>query len=71
MQAQRNEVAAVREAADKVGQAKAKAVEVLEGWQDLPDVDASSGELERAIEPLGRVERDLDDEADAMQEGGS
>lgn len=54
------ERARVRAVADKLSEAKTAAGEALAAWDTLPDVDASSGELELAIELLGRVEGDLD-----------
>jgi hypothetical protein len=57
----------IRIAAADVNRAKRRAQYVLEHWDTLPDVDASSGELERAIELLGIVERDLNDDADGRQ----
>lgn len=59
-----HELRRVQVAAAKLAGAKAKTIQVLEGWDALPDVDAASGELEQAIELLGGVGRDLEDEAE-------
>jgi hypothetical protein len=50
----------IRDAVDLVGDAKSQAGSVLRRWDQLGDVEASSGELERAIELLDRVQRDLE-----------
>lgn len=58
------ERARVQTIADKIAQAKGLAADALQAWDTLPDVDASSGELEQAVELLGRVEGDLDTAVD-------
>jgi hypothetical protein len=60
----------IRKAADDVATAKSFAAGVLESWSDLPDVWASSGELERAVALLGSVATDLDADADRAEEEG-
>ena len=47
---------------DLVAGAKSAAMEALDAWPTMPDVDASSGELEQAVGLLGRVETDLERE---------
>lgn len=54
----------VREFAASLSAAKSAAADVLERWHELPDVEASSGELEQAVGLLGRVCSDLDAAAD-------
>ena len=71
MHAERTAASQIREAADKVAQAKSLAAEVLEGWDRLPDdLAVESEDLERAIELLGIAERALDDDADEIEGTG-
>lgn len=58
------ERARIEAASEKLAAAKSLAAEVLEAWSALPDVDASSGQLEQAVGLLGEVEGDLDRAAD-------
>lgn len=53
----------ISDARDLVRDAKSQAASALRRWDALPDVDASSGELEQAIKLLVDVERDLDEAA--------
>lgn len=56
----RLEIAAARAALDKLEDAKDTAALVLERWHVLGDIDASSGELEQAVDLLDRVCVDID-----------
>lgn len=59
--------AQLRHAAEELAAAKSRAADVLERWSELGDVDASSGDVERAIGLLGTVADDLDAAADACE----
>jgi hypothetical protein len=54
------QVAQVRAFSDSLAAAKELAADVLERWGSLPDVEASSGDLEQAVALLGGVCGDLD-----------